>query len=77
MAEKKYHVVAKVDGGWKVVKAGAVRAVRTFDSKSAAVSYGQNISRNEHSELVIHGIDGRFERRTSFAADPIPPKPKH
>ena len=77
MARKNYHVMAKVDGGWKVVRAGAGRASKIFATKSDAIKYGRNVSRNENSELVIHGIDGRLQQRTSFATDPIPSKDKN
>lgn len=76
MAVKNYHVLAKVDGGWKVVRAGAIRASKAFATKSEAVKYARNISRSEHSELIIHGVDGRLQERTSFASDPMPSKAK-
>jgi hypothetical protein len=74
MVTKNYHVITRVNGGWKVVKAGSPRASKTFATKSEAIDYGRTVSRNHHSELIVHGIDGRFQRRTSFASDPMPPK---
>lgn len=66
------HVVPHQDG-WAVRGAGAQRATETFDRKSDAVDRAREISRNQQSELVIHGRDGKIQSKDSHGHDPFPP----
>ena len=66
--------MAKVDGGWKVVRANAGRATRNFDTQREAIEYARNISRKGNAELVIHGADGRTITRETYVNDPKPPR---
>ncbi|MBO7345732.1 MAG: DUF2188 domain-containing protein, partial [Clostridia bacterium] len=34
------------------------------------------ISKNQHSEMVIHGKDGKIQYSNSYGNDPCPPKDK-
>ena len=67
------HVVPHQDG-WAVRGAGAQRATETLDRKSDAVDRAREISRNQQSELVIHGRDGKIQSKDSHGHDPFPPK---
>ena len=69
MAENKYHVMARVSGGWKVIKSGSARASKTFNTQHEAIKYAKNISRLRHSDLAIHGKDGRLQEKTTFSAE--------
>ena len=60
--EKEHYVVANPDGGWDVVRGNALRALKHFDTKKDAVAYGQQVSRNQKTELVIHHKNGKIER---------------
>lgn len=44
--------------------------------KADAVDHARKISRNQESELLIHGKDGRFQNSDSHGNDPCPPKDK-
>jgi len=68
------HVVPNRDGGWDVKPAGGQRASRHFDTQAEAIEAGRDIARNQGSELVIHGRDGRIRDRDSYGPDPCPPK---
>jgi len=35
-------------------------------SKNYAISYGKEIARGQKSELIIHGRNGRIQRRESY-----------
>jgi hypothetical protein len=76
MAKRDIHVIPAPTGGWNVRKAGAERASKNFDQKTAAVDYGRRVSKAERSELVIHRRDGTVQQKDSYGKDPVPPKDK-
>jgi len=81
MAKKKKktnHVVAvsSKSGDWAVRKSGSVRATKIFKTKDEAEKYGVEISKNEKTELYIHGKNGKIQNRNSYGNDPFPPKDK-
>lgn len=67
------HVTPKGDM-WQVKKAGGEKATKIFDTQKEAIEYGRNIAKNQGSELVIHGSDGRIRDKDSYGNDPFPPK---
>ena len=75
MARKTHHVVPNSSGdGWAVKRGGASRASKLFDTKKEAEQAGREISRNQKTEFVIHGKDGKIQRSDSHGNDPYPPK---
>ncbi len=74
MPAKSHHVVPNPDGGWNVKRGGGKRASRHFDTKQAAVSWGQEVSRSQGSEFVVHKRDGTIQRKDSHGKDPFPPR---
>jgi hypothetical protein len=76
MAAKSHHVVPSPEGGWNVKKGGSDKASKHFDKKDEAVSYGRQVSKNQKSELVVHGKDGTIQSADSHGNDPNPPKDK-
>lgn len=74
MVKKSHHVVPNPDGGWSVKVGGSVRASKRFDTQGEAVSWARMVSRNQHSELVIHKRDGTIYRKDSYGQDPHPPR---
>lgn len=75
MAKRKtHHVVPNADGGWDVKKGGAKRSSGHYDTKRDAEQAARTISRNQGTELVIHGRDGKIQRTDSHGNDPNPPK---
>ncbi len=73
MSKKGQHVVPN-GGRWSVRKAGASRASGTFATQREAIERAKDIARTQHTELYIHGRDGRIRERTSYGSDPYPPK---
>lgn len=59
---KNQHVV-KADDGWAVKSGGAERASRVFATQEKAVRHAQNIAKNKNSDVIIHGRNGRIQRR--------------
>ncbi len=74
MSRRTHHVVPSSSGGWNVKRGGAQRASGHFDTKREAEAAGRQISRNQKSELVIHGRDGVIQRSDSHGGDPNPPR---
>lgn len=52
----------------------AYRLTSTFDMQSDAIAAARQISRNQHSELFIHGRNGQIRERDSHGNDPFPPR---
>ena len=76
MRRKTHHVVLKSEGGWDVKKGGGEKAIKHFDKKEDAIDYGQGVSRNQGSELIVHRKDGKIQNSDSHGGDPFPPRDK-
>ncbi|MBQ3262722.1 MAG: DUF2188 domain-containing protein [Oscillospiraceae bacterium] len=74
MARETHHIVPNSDGGWDVKKGGASRSSGHYETKAEAIAAGRQISRNQGTELVIHGMNGRIQGSDSHGNDPFPPK---
>lgn len=59
------HVIPQ-GAGWAVRGAGNTRATRVLSSRREAVEVAREIARNQRTQLVIHGADGRIREKTSF-----------
>lgn len=73
-AGKKMYHLAPNEGKWVVKKALEVKASKIFDNKVAAKIYAVKLARNDKTELVIHGKDGRVQDRRSYGDCPSPTK---
>jgi len=69
-----HHVVPNQDGGWDVKRGGGQKASHHTDTKAEAEKIAREISRNQGTELVIHGKDGKIQRKDSHGNDDYPPK---
>ncbi len=69
-----HHVVPDPNGGWNVKKGGGERASRHADTKAEAEKIARGISQRQKTELVIHGKDGKIQRKDSHGNDPYPPR---
>lgn len=73
MSGKNQHVVPR-QGEWGVVGEGNSRATSLHTTQKAAIAAGRAIAQNQHSELVIHGANGRIRAKDSHGKDDFPPK---
>ncbi|MBO6792084.1 MAG: DUF2188 domain-containing protein [Dinoroseobacter sp.] len=73
MSKRNQHVVPH-DKGWAVRGAGSQRATSVHQTQQQAIDAGRSISRNQGSELLIHGRNGQIRARDSHGNDPYPPK---
>lgn len=69
-----HNLVHNPNGGWDVKRTGAQRASVHAETKDEAERLGRAISRNQGTEFVIHGLDGRIQRKDSHGNDPFPPR---
>lgn len=70
---KNQHVVP-TNGRWGVKGEGNSRMTSTFDKQSDAIAAARQISKNQSSELFIHGRNGQIRERDSYGHDPFPPR---
>jgi uncharacterized protein YdaT len=73
MGKKDVHIVPK-DGKWAVQTEGSDRAAKITDTQADAIQRGKEIAKNNESELIIHGKDGKIRDKNSYGNDPNPPK---
>ena len=80
MGKKKldsHHVVTNPEGGWDIKRSGSKRISGHGDTKIEAERIAREISKNQNTELVIHGKDGKIQRKDSHGNDPLPPRDKN
>jgi hypothetical protein len=63
------HVIPQ-GAGWAVRGAGSTRATRVMSSRREAIEVAREIARNQRTQLVIHGPDGRIREKTGFGSKP-------
>ncbi|MDP9230159.1 MAG: DUF2188 domain-containing protein [Bacteroidota bacterium] len=68
--------VVPTQGGWGVRSESSDRLTVKTDTKAEAVKIATSIAKNQHSELIILGGDGKIQNKNSFGNDPNPPKDK-
>jgi hypothetical protein len=71
---KNQHVTPHPQGGWQVKGAGNQRATARTTTQAKAIEIAREIAINNHSELIVHGTNGRIRAKDSFGNDPFPPK---
>ena len=72
MSKRNQHVVPHNEG-WAVRGAGNSRASSVHRTQQAAIQVAREIARNQGTELLVHGKDGRIRQRDSHGGDPFPP----
>ncbi len=71
---KNQHVVPNKNGGWSVKGEGNTKASHHTKTQAEAINIARNITKNQSSELFIHGKNGQIRERDSHGHDPYPPK---
>jgi len=70
---KNQHVVPH-DKGWAVKGEGNQKATSIHKTQKDAIGTAKGIAKNQNSEVVIHGKDGKIRDKDSYGNDPFPPK---
>ncbi|WP_139855733.1 DUF2188 domain-containing protein [Aequorivita sinensis] len=72
---KNQHVVKNNDG-WSVRGENNSKATSNHTTQKEAIERAREIAKNQKSEVVIHGRDGKIRDKDSYGNDPNPPKDK-
>lgn len=75
MSKKNQHVVPTKDG-WGVKGAGNSKNTANTDTQKQAIDIAKGIAKNQKSEVVIHGKNGKIRDKDSYGNDPNPRKDK-
>lgn len=73
MRKKNQHVVP-FGGGWAVKAEGAKKVTIITTKQSDAITVAKDLAKNNESELIVHGRDGRIREKNSYGKDSNPPK---
>lgn len=73
MPKRNQHVVPH-EGRWAVKPERGQRASSVHQTQAQAIDRARDIARNQESELLIHGRDGRIRERDLYGNDPFPPR---
>lgn len=71
---KNVHVTPRPGGGWQVKSAGASKATKVTGTQQQAIKAAIPIAKNNKSEVVIHGTNGKIRDKDSYGNDPVPPR---
>jgi len=72
---KHIHVVPR-GTRWAVKKEGSNKPVSTHKNQELARQAAVPLAKQNKSEVVIHGRDGKIRDKDSYGPDPHPPKDK-
>ncbi|NPD27392.1 DUF2188 domain-containing protein [Corallococcus exiguus] len=70
MSKKPVWVSPTESGQWKVQREGAERASGIHETQRSAMEQGRGIAKNERTELIVQGANGRIREKDSFGNDP-------
>ncbi len=73
MAKRNQHVVP-LGNGWAVKGEGNSKFTAITETKKDATTIARDIAKNNKSELIIHGKDGKIQAKDSYGNDPFPPR---
>jgi len=73
MAKKQVHVVPHLEG-WAVKTSGSDKAFKVVDTQSQAIKIGKEVAKNNATELLIHGTNGKIREKNTYGPDSYPPK---
>lgn len=72
--KKNQHVTPNGNGNWQVKGAGNSRATAITSTQREAINIAREIAKNQKSELIVHGTDGRIRQKDSYGNDSFPPR---
>jgi hypothetical protein len=67
------HVVPRTDG-WIIRKEGSGRPTSLHPTQRDAIEEARELARDQRTELIIHGRNGRIRDRDSYGSDSAPPR---
>ncbi len=76
MSGKNQWVSPRPDGSWAVHGEGNERDTKRCDTQKEAWNRAIEIAKNQGSEVIVQGRDGRIVSKDTYGDDPCPPKDK-
>lgn len=70
MSKGKNQHVTKHENGWQVIGAGNNKATAITNTQAEAIEIAKQIAKNQQSEVLIHGLDGKIRDKNSYGNDP-------
>lgn len=70
---KNQHVVPR-GNEWAVLGEGNTRDTSRHSTQAEAFEAAREIAKNQKSEVLLHGTDGKIRERNTYGHDPYPPK---
>lgn len=70
---KNQHVVPNGQN-WAIKGAGNGKATKIVETQKEAIEIAKEISKNQQSEMFIHGKNGQIRERNTYGNDNFPPK---
>ena len=70
MAKGKNQHVTKHPEGWQVKGSGNSKATAVTNTQAEAIKIARGIAKNQQSELIIHGTNGKIRQKDSHGNDP-------
>jgi len=71
---KNQWILPRPDGMWAVRGEGNSKDTKLFKKQSDAVCLAKSIAKNQRSEVIIKGRNGRIRSKDSYGNDPCPPR---
>ena len=71
---KNIHVTKRPDGKWQAIGEGNSRASYVTKTQEQARLKARGQAIKNHSEVLVHGVNGKIRARDSYGNDPYPPK---
>ena len=71
---KNIHVTKRPDGRWQAKCEGNSRASCITNTQEQARQKARDLAIKNQSEVLIHGVDGKFRAKDSYGNDNHPPK---
>lgn len=71
---KNQHVLPHPDGGWQVKGENNTKATIRTKTQDDSIIKAREVAKNQRSELIIHGRDGKIRAKDSYGNDPYPPR---
>lgn len=66
--------VVNHDGKWAVKGEGNQKVTKITGTQKEAIKVAKEIAKNQGSELIVQGKDGKIVSKDSYGNDPCPPK---
>lgn len=71
--KKNVHTVHNKNG-WQNKFENAPKAINTYSTKQDAQKAGSLIAKQNNSEHIIHGLNGRIQSKNTYGKAPFPPR---